>query len=292
MLSPKIEKLQNELSNKRSMSDNFDMECRILWADESIHWISAKGRVYRNPKGDPVRMMGTVLDITEQQARRGGAAEKRTRVSGVGRVHAADRLGHQQPMGGTSTSISNGWTTPVSPWKKATAKAGSLLSTPTTGSARGMPGSVRHNIVTPIRLNAVCGALMASYQWWLIRGAAAAQRERRDSQMVWHVHRHRTDQTHRSKNSRNAERILWDAIIENIPPDVVSINGSSQSLRYRAVQSRGRRSLVGSGRGDRRSSGKTDYDFWSRAQAEFFVEQDRETLNGGNEIARRSRKNQ
>jgi PAS domain S-box-containing protein len=75
-------------------SDNFDMECRILWPDKSIHWISAKGRVYRNPKGDPVRMMGTVLDISERKQRRGGAAEKRTRVSGVGRVHAADRLGH------------------------------------------------------------------------------------------------------------------------------------------------------------------------------------------------------
>src|SRR6476660_8847406 len=49
------------------VSDNFDMECRIRWADESIHWISAKGRVYRNPKGDPVRMMGPVLDVTEQK---------------------------------------------------------------------------------------------------------------------------------------------------------------------------------------------------------------------------------
>ena len=58
------------------VSDNFDMECRIRWADESIHWISAKGRVYRNPKGDPVRMMGTVLDITENKRAAGGAAEK------------------------------------------------------------------------------------------------------------------------------------------------------------------------------------------------------------------------
>jgi len=47
--------------------DAFDMECRIRWPDESIHWISAKGRVYRNPKGEPVRMLGTVVDITEQK---------------------------------------------------------------------------------------------------------------------------------------------------------------------------------------------------------------------------------
>ena len=49
------------------VTDNFDMECRILWPDGSIHWISAKGRVYRNPQGVPARMMGTVLDTTENK---------------------------------------------------------------------------------------------------------------------------------------------------------------------------------------------------------------------------------
>ena len=48
-------------------TDDFDMECRIQWADTSIHWISAKGRAYRNATGDPVRMMGTVMDITERK---------------------------------------------------------------------------------------------------------------------------------------------------------------------------------------------------------------------------------
>jgi PAS domain S-box-containing protein len=46
---------------------NFEMECRILWADTSIHWISASGRVYRNEQGEPVRMMGTVADVTERK---------------------------------------------------------------------------------------------------------------------------------------------------------------------------------------------------------------------------------
>jgi PAS domain S-box-containing protein len=52
---------------KAFASDNFDLECRILWADESIHWISAKGRVYRDQKGDPARMMGTIVDVTENK---------------------------------------------------------------------------------------------------------------------------------------------------------------------------------------------------------------------------------
>jgi PAS domain S-box-containing protein len=48
-------------------SGNFDMECRILWPDQSIHWISAKGRAYRDRNGKPVRMMGTVVDVTEHK---------------------------------------------------------------------------------------------------------------------------------------------------------------------------------------------------------------------------------
>src|SRR4029077_8966915 len=48
-------------------TEHFDMECRIRWPDASIHWISATGRAYRNAVGDPVRMMGTVMDITERK---------------------------------------------------------------------------------------------------------------------------------------------------------------------------------------------------------------------------------
>jgi PAS domain S-box-containing protein len=48
-------------------TDHFDIECRIQWADTSIHWISARGRAYRNAAGDPVRMMGTLMDITERK---------------------------------------------------------------------------------------------------------------------------------------------------------------------------------------------------------------------------------
>ena len=43
---------------------NFKMECQIIWPDKSLHWIAAEGRVYSDDKGDPVRMMGVVLDIT------------------------------------------------------------------------------------------------------------------------------------------------------------------------------------------------------------------------------------
>jgi PAS domain S-box-containing protein len=52
---------------KAFATGDFSMECRIIGADKSNHWISAQGRVFRNDKGDPIRMMGTLADITERK---------------------------------------------------------------------------------------------------------------------------------------------------------------------------------------------------------------------------------
>jgi len=49
------------------LADRFSMECRIIWPDQSIHWISAQGRVHRNNEGKPVRMRGVVMDITDRK---------------------------------------------------------------------------------------------------------------------------------------------------------------------------------------------------------------------------------
>lgn len=48
-------------------SSDLRMQCRIQWPDESIHWIDATGRVYRDANGKPVRMAGVVRDITEEK---------------------------------------------------------------------------------------------------------------------------------------------------------------------------------------------------------------------------------
>jgi PAS domain S-box-containing protein len=48
-------------------TDNFSMECRIRWADQSVHWISAQGRVYRDDQGKPARMRGVITDVTERK---------------------------------------------------------------------------------------------------------------------------------------------------------------------------------------------------------------------------------
>ncbi len=45
----------------------FDSEFRVVWPDESIHAISARGRLSRDPAGRPLRIDGIVWDITERK---------------------------------------------------------------------------------------------------------------------------------------------------------------------------------------------------------------------------------
>jgi two-component system CheB/CheR fusion protein len=42
-------------------------EVRIYWPDKSLHWIKTQGIVLMDEKKQPVRMLGTILDITESK---------------------------------------------------------------------------------------------------------------------------------------------------------------------------------------------------------------------------------
>jgi len=46
---------------------NYLCEVRILWPDNSLHWIKTKGKVFFNENNKPIRMLGTVVDITENK---------------------------------------------------------------------------------------------------------------------------------------------------------------------------------------------------------------------------------
>jgi len=45
----------------------YDSEYRVIWPDNSIHYIKAKGNVFRDEDGKPIRMLGVNFDITEQK---------------------------------------------------------------------------------------------------------------------------------------------------------------------------------------------------------------------------------
>jgi signal transduction histidine kinase len=54
------------------------MECRVVWPDESRHWIAAEGRVFRGEEGQPVRLIGVISDISELKALQQQLVERNT----------------------------------------------------------------------------------------------------------------------------------------------------------------------------------------------------------------------
>jgi PAS domain S-box-containing protein len=46
---------------------DWESEFRVVWPDESVHWIVARGRVYQSEAGRATRMLGVVMDITERK---------------------------------------------------------------------------------------------------------------------------------------------------------------------------------------------------------------------------------
>lgn len=46
---------------------DYDIEYRSVWADGSVHWLTAKGRCAYNSAGQPIWMMGVAIDITERK---------------------------------------------------------------------------------------------------------------------------------------------------------------------------------------------------------------------------------
>jgi PAS domain S-box-containing protein len=45
----------------------FDIECRVMRPNGETRYVYCKGEIYRNSQGKPIRMLGTVLDITERR---------------------------------------------------------------------------------------------------------------------------------------------------------------------------------------------------------------------------------
>ncbi|CAC5342796.1 MULTISPECIES: PAS domain S-box protein [Planktothrix] len=48
---------------------DYQHQFRVVWPDGSIHWIEAKGKFFYDSDGNPVRMLGTVVEISDRKAR-------------------------------------------------------------------------------------------------------------------------------------------------------------------------------------------------------------------------------
>lgn len=46
---------------------DFQQDFRVVWADNSVHWIASRGKVFYNGNDQPNRMIGVVGDVTQQK---------------------------------------------------------------------------------------------------------------------------------------------------------------------------------------------------------------------------------
>ena len=57
-------------------TDKLYFECRIIWPNKIIHWITATGKVIPDRTGKPQKMLGTIIDITERKKAEEALKEK------------------------------------------------------------------------------------------------------------------------------------------------------------------------------------------------------------------------
>ena len=61
------ERIHQAISNAIVDRTPFNVECPISWTDGSIHWLAAKGCAFYCDNGEPMRMLGIALDVTQRK---------------------------------------------------------------------------------------------------------------------------------------------------------------------------------------------------------------------------------
>ena len=61
------ESIEQSVIRALSEKADYDVEFRVIWPDNSIHWIAGKGQIYYDENGQAVRMLGINMDITERK---------------------------------------------------------------------------------------------------------------------------------------------------------------------------------------------------------------------------------
>ena len=81
------------VKNAMETRSPYAAEFRVLWPNGTIRWVAAKGQFYYSPDGDPERMLGMAVDVTERKdaeeslRRKEMELKEAQRLAGVGSWH-------------------------------------------------------------------------------------------------------------------------------------------------------------------------------------------------------------
>ena len=60
-------RIEQAVRNSLAQKLEYNVEYRVVWPDQSVHWIAARGRGFYNEAGQAVQMMGTTRDVTSRK---------------------------------------------------------------------------------------------------------------------------------------------------------------------------------------------------------------------------------
>jgi two-component system CheB/CheR fusion protein len=62
---PEDQQIITDAYQEAKKSGIYAYDVRVVWPDNSIHWLSIKGKLVIDERQKPIRMLGTVIDVTE-----------------------------------------------------------------------------------------------------------------------------------------------------------------------------------------------------------------------------------
>ncbi|HVT91158.1 MAG TPA: PAS domain-containing protein [Tepidisphaeraceae bacterium] len=98
------EVVRNRINAARTSGKDYTSEYRIIWPDGSLHWIESRGRVMLDDNKRPVRIMGTVVEITQRKLAEEAMRSRDAELAHLNRVNTmgqmASGLAHElnQPL--------------------------------------------------------------------------------------------------------------------------------------------------------------------------------------------------
>ncbi|MBN3880264.1 PAS domain S-box protein [Nostoc sp. JL23] len=74
-----VDRIEQAVSNALAQHINFQGEYRVIFPDGRVHWLTGKGRGVYNEAGNPIRMLGIIIDVSEQKQAEAALQESEAR---------------------------------------------------------------------------------------------------------------------------------------------------------------------------------------------------------------------
>src|SRR6266516_4505541 len=86
------DKVRKALRDAIENGKDYEADFRRVFADGSVRWVAARGRVYADKQGKPIRLLGVSMDITARKQAELEAARQRHDLAHLARVNALGEL--------------------------------------------------------------------------------------------------------------------------------------------------------------------------------------------------------